>query len=135
MKAEKARQEMKKDFVESQTPNSSSVTFALDLKKVLSLPTLTHTNMYYLRQLSNFNLCTHFHNNISMMNLWHKGISGRGGNEVASCVFRALIEIESSDKLTAWSDNCCGQNKNKMLVFLWIYLTCIGMYTEITISS
>lgn len=54
-----------------------------------------------------------------------------GGNEVASCVFRALKEIESSDKLTAWSDNCCGQNKNKMLVFLWIYLACIGMCTEI----
>uniref|UniRef100_A0A1B6KHW1 DUF7869 domain-containing protein n=1 Tax=Graphocephala atropunctata TaxID=36148 RepID=A0A1B6KHW1_9HEMI len=131
LKAEKARREMKQDFTESQSPNSRSVTFALDLEKVLSLPTLTHTNMYYLRQLSNFNLCTHFHDNTSMMNLWHEGITGRGGNEIASCILRALKEKESKHILTAWSDNCCGQNKNKMLVFLWVYLTCIGMYQEI----
>lgn len=131
LKADKARKEMKKDFTESQIPGSSSMTFAFDLEKVLSLPTLTHTNMYYLRQLSNFNLCTHFHNNTSIMNMWHEGISGRGGNEIASCVFQALKEINSTDKLTAWSDNCCGQNKNKMMIFLWVYLSCIGMYTEI----
>lgn len=34
-------------------------------------------------------------------------------------------------KLTVWSDNCIGQNKNKMMVFLWIYLTITGKYDEI----
>lgn len=54
-----------------------------------------------------------------------------GGDEIASCIFRALKDIKSTDKLTARSDNCCGQNKNKMIIFLWVYLSCIKMYKEI----
>ena len=46
-------------------------------------------------------------------------------------MFRALKEVVPTETLTAWSDNCAGQNKNKMLLFLWIYLTCIGLYKEV----
>ena len=34
-------------------------------------------------------------------------------------------------KFTVWSDNCIGQNKNKIMLFLWIYLTITGKYDEI----
>ncbi|KAG8307810.1 hypothetical protein J6590_010242 [Homalodisca vitripennis] len=47
-------------------------------EQVFSLPTLTHSNMYYLRQLSAYNLGTHFHRGLSMMTLWHEGQSCRG---------------------------------------------------------
>lgn len=38
--------------------------------------------------------------------------------------------MEQTVKLTA-CDNCCGQNKHRILLFLWIYLACIGMFSEI----
>lgn len=91
-KAEKARQEMKKDTVSSQLPNSDVCMLSMDLEQVLSLPSLTHSQMFYSRQLSCYNLCVHFgDNNKGHMFLWHEGMSGRGGNEIASCVFEALI--------------------------------------------
>jgi len=70
------------------------------------------------------------------MFLWHEGMSGRGGNEIASCLFNALTSpahnnITSKRILTVWSDNCIGQNKNKIMLFLWIYLTVAGKYNEI----
>lgn len=47
--------------------------------------------MFYSRQLSCFNLCVHVgDNNKELMFLWHEGMSGRGGNEIASCLFNAL---------------------------------------------
>lgn len=101
----------------------------MDLQQVLFLPTLTHSSMYYLHQMSNYNLCTHFHDGVSMTNLWHEGQSGRGGNEVASCVFRAVTSVHPTKNcLTVWIDNCCGQNKNKMMLFLWMS---IGLYKEV----
>ncbi|KAL4152779.1 hypothetical protein QTP88_000612 [Uroleucon formosanum] len=100
---------------------------------VLSLPSLTHSQMFYLRQLSCYNLGVHFgDSNRGHMFLWHEGMSGRGGNEIASCVFEALNSNPTvKRKLTIWSDNCVGQNKNKMLLFLWIYLTLTDKFDEI----
>nr|XP_022909003.1 uncharacterized protein LOC111420275 [Onthophagus taurus] len=132
-KAESARTAMKNDHQESQTPTSNMCTMAIDLEKVLSLPALTHCQMYYLRQLSCYNLCIHkADNNKGLMFLWHEGISGRGGNEIASCVLKGIkSNITHKKQFVIWSDNCCGQNKNKMIVFLWIYLVCNGYADEI----
>ncbi|KAE9536991.1 hypothetical protein AGLY_006798 [Aphis glycines] len=132
-KAEKARQQMKQDTVLSQLPTSDICMFSMDLKQVLSLPSLTHSQMFYLRQLSCYNLGVHFgDSNRRHMFLWHEGMSGRGGNEIASCVFEALNSNPTvKRKLTIWSDNCVGQNKNKMLLFLWIYLTLTDKFDEI----
>lgn len=90
--------------------------------------------MFYLRQLSCYNLDVHVgDNNKGLMFLWHEGISGRGGNESASCLFKALTssEFPRKRKLTVWSDNCIGQNKDKMLVFHYIHLISTGKYDEI----
>lgn len=68
------------------------------------------------------------------MCVWHEGQSGRGGNQMASCLFQALNSgLLSTDKkhLVAWSDNCAGQLKNRMLVFLNKYLVAIGMFETI----
>lgn len=133
-KAEKAREVMKQDNKSSQLPTSDESMCSMDLQQVLSLPSLTHSQMFYSRQLSCYNLCVHVgDNNTGLMFLWHEGMSGRGGNEIASCVLKALSrpEFTRKRKLTVWSDNCIGQNKNKMMVFLWIYLTITGKYDEI----
>lgn len=132
-KAEAAMAAMRRDHQECQQPGSDTMTLSMDLEQVLSLPTLTHGQMYYLRQLSNYNLCVHLgDNNTGYMFLWHEGISGRGGNEIASCMLKALYNMPTEKrKITVWSDNCAGQNKNKMLLFLWVYLVLKGPFDEI----
>ena len=52
---------------------------------------------------------------------------------MASCLLRAIIEdlITSKTKLVLWSDNCCGQLKNRMMLFLYLYLIAIGMFDKI----
>lgn len=132
-KAEKARELMKMDHERSQHPTSEVSTIAIDLEQVLSLPTLTHGEMFYLRQLSCYNLCIHVgDNNKGYMFLWHEGFSGRGGNEIASCLYKAVrCKIFYKKKLTIWSDNCIAQNKNKMMLFLCIYLVAKGYFDEV----
>ncbi|KAJ8969755.1 hypothetical protein NQ314_001592 [Rhamnusium bicolor] len=49
--AEKAIKMMQQDHKNSQLPGSSIC--SMDLQQVLFLPTLTHSRMFYLRQLSN----------------------------------------------------------------------------------
>lgn len=98
----------------------------MDLQKVFLLPKLTHSSMYYSRQLSCFNFGIHVSNNGNgIMCLWHEGESGRGGNQMASCLLEAINSgtLDYDKKhLTLWSDNCGGQLKNRMLVFLYMWL-------------
>ena len=131
--AERARLEMKSDTEKSQHPNSKMCTISVDLQQVFSLPTLTHSQMYYLRQLSCYNFGIHLGDyNKGFMFVWHEGLSGRGGNEIASCLLKFLQSRFTNKKnLVIWSDNCTGQNKNQMLLFLWIYLVLNGVFDEI----
>lgn len=136
-KSEKAREVINQNTISSQLPSSNESMCLIDLEQVLSLPFLTHGQMFYSRQLSCFNLCVHVgDNNKGLMFLWHEGMSGWGGNEIASCLFNALNSPAHNNvmikrKLTVWSDNCIGQNKNKMMLLLWIYLMITGKYDEI----
>jgi len=128
-KSEKARV-MKQDTISSQLPTSDVLMCSIDLEQVLSLPLLTHCHMFYSRQLSCFNIICVYDgdNKKGLMFLWYESISGRGGNEITSRLFNALTSpahnnITSKRILTVWPDNCIGQNKNKIILFLWIYLT------------
>jgi len=44
---------------DAQEPNSDLLVLCMDLEKVLFVLTLTHSQMYYRRQLSVYNLCLH----------------------------------------------------------------------------
>lgn len=134
-KVEKAFQAIKNDSMRSTLPESDTCTFTIDLQKVFPLPKLTHSSMYYSRQLSCFNLGIHITDTSDgIMCVWHEGQSGRGGNQMASCLFQALnVGIFSTYKrnLCIWSDNCAGQLKNRMLLFLYIYMVSLGFFDNI----
>ncbi|KAL4143267.1 hypothetical protein QTP88_005620 [Uroleucon formosanum] len=60
--------------------------------------------------------------------------SGRGGNQIASCLMQAINSGHLSSykrHLTVWSDNCAGQLKNRMLLFLYIWLVANGTFDTI----
>ncbi|KAJ8928674.1 hypothetical protein NQ314_018768 [Rhamnusium bicolor] len=124
---------MKDDIKNSQEPTSQHCTIAVDLQQVIFIPSLTHGDMFYLRQLSVFNLGIHIGDtNQAFMCLWHEGTTGRGGNEIASCVLKVLRANATNKKiLNLWTDNCIGQNKNKMMLLALILLVKEGTLDEI----
>lgn len=85
-KAEQSYDALKKD-TDIGRLNSSIVVLCVDLQQVLFCLTLTHSNMFYQRQLSNFNLAIHnVGNNKVSMHLWYECIAKRGSLEIASCI-------------------------------------------------
>lgn len=71
-------------------PNdSNTVVLCVDLQQVMFCPTLTHSSMFYQRQLSCYNFAVHnLSDNKVTMSLWDETIAKRGSAEIASCLFR-----------------------------------------------
>lgn len=132
-KAEKTLALLSQDMNESQLPLSDTCSVSVDLQQVLFTPTLTHSSMFYSRQLSNYNFCVHVGDSgESYMCMWHEGLAGRGGNEIASCFLKVMTSgFTAKKKLTIWCDNCAGQNKNRMILMALIYLVTKGIFDEI----
>ncbi|KAK3768048.1 hypothetical protein RRG08_045867 [Elysia crispata] len=53
--------------------------------------------------------CEVMHN---MACLWHEGIMGRHGEDIASTSRQFVNENRGCSSLTLWLDNCADQNKN-----------------------
>lgn len=133
-KAESARNKLLEDSTASQQPTSDTMVISMDLEQVIFIPTLTHSDMFYSRQLSCFNFGLHVaDNNSAVMCLWTEAITGRGGNEIGSALLKVLLSenFTPKDKIIIWSDNCIGQNKNRMILMIFIYLIVIGKFTQI----
>lgn len=93
-KAEAAYKSIKNDTSSSSLPTSDTCTLVIDLQKVFAIPKLTHSDMYYARQLSCYNFGIHIADtNDAIMCVWHEGESSRGGNQMASCLFRAINNL------------------------------------------
>lgn len=73
--------------------NPNVITICVDLQQVLFCPTLTHSSVFYQRQLSCYNLGI---NNVgqrySVMNLWNETIAKRGSAEIASCILKHILD-------------------------------------------
>lgn len=91
-----------------------------DLQKCLVTPNLTNTKSFYLRKLWTFNLTLFDATSNSAINMmWSENITGRGGNEIASCLLRWADEnsenVAQVEELIFYSDNCAGQNSLKTI--------------------
>lgn len=111
------------DSVSSQIPGNGFSVFCMDLQQMLVVPTLTHSRMFYSRQLSCYNLCIHdTTENDSYMNMWNESIASQGSNETASCLFNIMtIKALGTLRVVIWTDNCAEKIK-----IGWCYLqSCI----------
>lgn len=55
----------------------------------------------------------------SYFGIWHEGIGGRGGNNMASAIVKILGQVLTDypdiEELTMWSDSCVCQNRNSIM--------------------
>ena len=65
--------------------------------------------------------------------MWNEMLASRGACEVASCVMYFLNKqvAESIDKVAFYSDNCGGQNRNKFIASMYMYVVYTTMFESI----
>ncbi|XP_051268350.1 uncharacterized protein LOC127370379 [Dicentrarchus labrax] len=112
-KAEKAYTQLQADS-EWAKANDDCHVICIDMQGVVYTPNLTHSNVYYQRQLTNYNFCIQEMgtDDPPTMCLWHEGIAHRGSIEVASCLmkwaetsFAHLVQAKEQ-KLIIYRDRC-----------------------------
>uniref|UniRef100_A0A6P7FWF9 Uncharacterized protein LOC114334843 n=1 Tax=Diabrotica virgifera virgifera TaxID=50390 RepID=A0A6P7FWF9_DIAVI len=93
-------------------------------RKNLATPLLTTNKIYYLRQLWTYNFCIHeVISGKSYMYTWNETTAARGSQEVGSCLVKYSKQLPPGVKhLVAYSDSCGGQNKNKNIAKLFMYV-------------
>lgn len=120
------------------TINQNIIVLCVDMQQVLFCPTLTHSSMFYQRQLSCYNFAIHnTGNNTVNMNLWNESIARKGSAEITSALLKHItdrysqLEQGQERKLIVWSDRCVGQNNNWKHVALYSYLVAQRYFSEI----
>ncbi|CAH0397612.1 unnamed protein product [Chilo suppressalis] len=112
-----------KDKIE--VDSTTTVVAIYDLEKVLTIPQSEVGIFHYKRKYPIYNFT--IYNSLSGRGycyLWHYQVAKRGANEIGSCVLN-FIETESQrgiKNFIFYSDGCAGQNKNRIIFALYLYL-------------
>lgn len=99
-----------------------------DLQAVMPCPRGEVSSFYYISKINVLNFTiTEIGSKKTTCFVWHEGEGARGVNEIGSCVLMYLedlnnIATEEFDVIF-YSDNCCGQQKNKFMVSMYQYAT------------
>lgn len=119
------RYKLKSEDKKKSRDNINHKVVMIDLQKCLPTPDLQNSQSFYSLKLWTYNLTIYdatLQNPFCMM--WDESISGRGGNEVASCILKWALENvgENITNLTLWSDNCPSQNRNMLVVMSYFWM-------------
>lgn len=101
------------------------VAATFDFQKVLVTPFAEISVIYYKRRLSTLNFTIYdLDSKIGTCCMWREGIAKRGSNEVSSCLFKFIQHhAEKGVKdFRFWSDNCTGQNRNRIVFSLYLFV-------------
>ena len=107
--------------------------YTFDFQQNLPLPTLTHSDVFYCRQLWVYNFGIHdCVSDKGVMHLWDETTAKRGSSEVASCLHRCLSQRSTGAKhLVLFSDGCPGQNKNRIIATFLLKLVHDGQFEQV----
>ncbi|XP_031331858.1 uncharacterized protein LOC116162382 [Photinus pyralis] len=117
-----SREEKKKD-IQAASLDPSVLVAVYDLQAVLPSPCGTTSDFFYKSKLSTLNLT--FFNIVKKLGycyVWDETIAKRGANEIGSFVLHFLSNFCTTyHSMIFYSDNCCGQNKNKFIAATYLY--------------
>ena len=86
--------------------------YAVDMQKVIMLPKMSIKEHFFVSRLTVFNeTFASLSEKDDICVLWHKGLSGRDADDVASA-YAHIIQNSNAENFIFWADNCCAQNKN-----------------------
>ena len=83
LKASNGYQSLRNDTELARNADVHTITF--DLQQNLPVPTLTHSSMFYLRQLWVYNFGIHVCGSATMC-VWNECVTGRGSSEIISSI-------------------------------------------------
>lgn len=129
MERKKAAQEEKERDKAKAKEDVTRHTATFDLEQVLSTPSNSTSTIFYKRKLSVYNLSIYSCGTGSgTCILWNESEGMRGANEIGTCMYIYLKSLAPTvDQASLYSDNCGGQNKNKIFaVALMLALNDIG---------
>lgn len=116
--------------VEKRTDKENADTDAIvavyDLLAVVQLPKSNVSTFYYKSKLNVLNLTIYdLKTNNCNCYVWDESNAHRGVNEIGTCVMKYLKDRNDCAKnqdVIFYSDNCAGQQKNKFMLSLYIFL-------------
>ncbi|CAK1589667.1 unnamed protein product [Parnassius mnemosyne] len=98
-----------------------------DLQAVLQSPKGDVSIFYYKSKLNNLNFTiSELGSDHTECYLWHEGEANRGADEIGSCVLKFIDKVMASYsgsgiEFVFFSDNCCGQQKNKFIFSMYTF--------------
>lgn len=117
------RSQMERDIAAAKLDEILEV-LTFDLQKLLMLPNIPTSIIYYLRQLNLYNFGIHTGSTgKGKFNIWTEDEASKGTQEVGSCLKSHIEEITRPiKKLILWSDSCGGQNRSIKLILMLMYI-------------
>lgn len=116
---------------EKETDKQNEPTVAVyDLQAVMPVPRGLVSSFYYKSKLNCFNFTvSDLHAKNVICYFWNESEGKRGAIEIGSCVYKYLKTLKENSTnpdnmdVIFFSDNCCGQQKNKYLLSAYAYAT------------
>lgn len=108
----------------AKTSDGKILTATFDFQEVLNAPHGNLSVLYYKRKLSIFNFTVfNLADKEGTCYMWHEGQGKRGANEVSSCLMKFISKHKDSgtNEFRFWSDNCVGQNRNRIVYAMYMY--------------
>ncbi|XP_045455137.1 uncharacterized protein LOC123666182 [Melitaea cinxia] len=120
-----SREEKSKDIKICKEPDSNTLVAIYDLQAVMPVPLGESSAFFYKSKLNCLNFTvTDVKSKSTDCYFWHEGLGNRGAVEIGTCIFKFLekIALESpSMDIVFYSDNCCGQQKNRFIFSMYAY--------------
>lgn len=108
-----------------------------DLQQILVTPRSMSSQLFYRRKLATYNLTVYdLGRSMGHCYVWHEGMAKRGCKNIASCVWN-FIKYRSAEGIKTFSfftDNCAGQNKNRVIFTMYLHAVRKFELDEITHS-